>query len=60
VRDQARALASQGWSVAIAQPTDRLTTVWTELAAASPTPRDIERSAGRHAARESAATEPVA
>jgi hypothetical protein len=62
VRDQARALASQGWSVAIAQPTDRLSAVWTQLAASGPLPRDLERSVGRHRSAETRGaetTEPV-
>jgi Protein of unknown function DUF58 len=50
VEDQARALASQGWSVAVARPTDRLGAVWAELAGAAPLPRDAARSGGRHAA----------
>jgi hypothetical protein len=48
VHDQARALAGQGWSVVVAQPTDRLTTVWTQLAAAGPIRPEPRRSAGRH------------
>jgi hypothetical protein len=57
VHDQARALASRGWSVAVAQPTDRLTTVWTRLTASGQLPPDRARAAGRHAGD---ATETVA
>jgi hypothetical protein len=48
VHDHARLLAAQGWSVTVAQPTDRLGTVWTQLAAARPLPRDGGGVAGRH------------
>jgi hypothetical protein len=57
VQEQARALAGQGWSVAVAQPTDRLSAVWTQLASSGRLPRDAARAVGRHVAP---TTEPVA
>jgi hypothetical protein len=56
VHDQAMALTNQGWSVVVAQPTDRLSTVWSKLAASGPPPQEAVRSAGRHVGP---ATEPV-
>jgi uncharacterized protein (DUF58 family) len=56
VHEQATALATQGWSVVVAQPTDRLSMVWSKLAASGSTPQEAVRSTGRHVGP---ATEPV-
>jgi hypothetical protein len=61
VGDQARVLANQGWSVVVAHPTDRLSALWSQLAAAGPTPQERSRATGRHIRRDTvSATEPVA
>jgi hypothetical protein len=54
VQDQARALAGNGWSVVVAQPTDRLSAVWSQLATAAAPMRDQVRSGERPITPESA------